>query len=228
MRKLKRLIIEYEDGTGKRLESGEIGTVLQASLADAGLCSPPPEISQAKYYLMLQWKDGWREVVSVDGDAANLLRYYVIRRIEDRGRLVLDLGIDYPELQMIERTPMDISRLLIVGDGSVKSYNLELEVEGYEGTFEAGGKKEFTKYDRDNPYFNGEFSEAPDITDEIENAVAAVLKDKGLAPADLLSMEQDRRIQEYADIARITGIRGAHRQSDVYGFIELILKKLAV
>jgi len=227
MKKLKRLIIEYEDGTGKQLESAEVSTAVQAFLADAGLCTPPPEISQVKHYLVLQWKDGWREVMAVNSSTADLLRYYVIRRIEDRGRLVLDLGADYPELRVIERTPMEISRLLIVSDGSVKSYNLGLEVEGYEGTFEAGGKKEFTRYDRDNPYFQGEFSEAPDITGEIEGVVAAALEDKGLTPADLLSMEQDRRIREYADIARAAGIKGAQRQSDVYGFIELILKKLA-
>ena len=227
MKKLKRLIIEYEDGTGKRLEPGEIGAAVQSSLADAGLCTQLPEISQAKHYLVMQWKDGWQEVMSINGNVADLLRYYVISRIEDRGRLVLDLGADYPELQVIERTPMEIRRLLIVGSGSVKSYNLELEVEGYEGTFEAGGKKEFTRYDRDNPYFQSEFSEAPDITGEIENTVAAVLKDKGLNPADLLATEQDRRIQEYADIARTAGIRGAQRQSDVYGFLELVLKKLA-
>jgi hypothetical protein len=165
--------------------------------------------------------------MAINSDVADLLRYYVIRRIEDRGRLVLDLGTDYPELKVIERTPMEISRLLIVGDDSVKSYNLELEVEGYEGTFEAGGKKEFTRYDRDNPYFQGEYSEVSENISEIESAVLAVLKDKKLAPADLLSMEQDRRIQEYVDIALIAGIKGVQRQSDVYGFIELILKKLA-
>jgi hypothetical protein len=226
MKKLRSLLIVYEDGTEKRLDADEIDTGVQSALADAGLCTPPPGISQAKHYLILEWKDGWQEVMSINSGVADLLRYYVIRRIEDRGRLVLDSGAEYPELHVIERLPMEISRLLIVGDSDVKSYSLGLELEGYEGTFEASGKKEFTRYDRENPHFWSEFSEAPENLDDIKNAVAAVLNDKNLLPGELLSMEQDRRIQEYKSIAKVAGIRGAQRQSDVYGFIELVLKKL--
>ena len=175
----------------------------------------------------MEWKDGWQEVMAVNSDISELLRYYVIRRIEDKGRLVLDTGADYPELTIVERTPMDISRILLVDDNGVKSCSLEQEVEGYEGTFEAGGKKEFTKYDRENPHFKNELSTAPESIDGIRKAIGAVLADRNLSPEGLLAMEKDRRIREYSEIAAAAGIRGAKRQSDVYGFIELVLKKLA-
>jgi hypothetical protein len=227
MKKLKSLRLVYEDGTEKILDAAEIEASLQSALAESGLSAAPPEISPASNYLFMEWKDGWQEVMAVNGDIAELLRYYVIRRIEDKGRLVLDTGADYPELTIIERTPMDISRILLVVDSGVRSYSLEQEIEGYEGTFEAGGKKEFTKYDRENPDFRNELSTTPESIDGIKKAIAAVLADKNLSPKGLLAMRKDRRIREYSEIAGVAGIRGAKKQSDVYGFIELVLKKLA-
>ncbi len=226
MKKLKRLSLEYEDGTRKNLESDEIDSGVQSALAGSGLCQPPPEISPAKNYLVLQWKDGWQEVMSVNSDVAGLLRYYVIRRIEDRGRLALDTGAEYPELLVIERIPMEIRRLLIVGDNGVKSYGLDTELEGYEGTFEAGGKKEYLKYDGSNPQFQSEFSEAEENIDELKKAVAEALNSRGIHPEKLLQMDKDRRIREYKDIAKKIGIRGIKRQSDVYGFVESMLRKI--
>ena len=121
MKKLKSLLIVYEDGTEKRLDAEEIDAGLQAALAESGLVSPPAGNSKSKRYLVLQWKDGWREVMSISSDAADLLRYYVIRRIEDRGRLILDTGADYPEMHVIERLPSDVSRLLIYSTSEILS-----------------------------------------------------------------------------------------------------------
>ncbi|MFC1920468.1 hypothetical protein ACFLYQ_01940 [Chloroflexota bacterium] len=227
MKKLKSLLLVYEDGTEKRLELNEIEAGVQSALAGSGLSSPPQEISPADNYLMIQWKDGWQEVLAINSESADLLRYYVIRRIEDKGRLALDTGNDYPELLVVERTPMDISRLLIVSGSDVKSYSLQYELEGYEGTFEAGGKKEYTKFESSDSRFQNVFSKAPENMDGIRNAVAAELNNKKLLPEELLAMDNDHRIREYADIAKTAGIRGVNSQSDVYGFIELILKILS-
>lgn len=226
MKGLKRLILEYEDGSTKSISWNNIDVRVQSTLADAGLCTPSPEISSAKNYLILQWKDGWKEVVAINSDIASVIRYYVIRRIEDRGRLALDVGAEYPELLVIERLPDEVSRLLIVGDSGVKACGLESVLEGYEGIFEAGGKREYKKYDKANPHFEKEFSEAPENIADIKNALAAALNNKGLRADELLHLDQGRRIQEYKDIARMAGIRGAKRQSDVYGFIEVILRNL--
>ncbi|MFC1900666.1 hypothetical protein ACFLYN_03635 [Chloroflexota bacterium] len=226
MKKLKSLLLVYEDGTEKRLDISEIDTSVQSALTASGLSAAPSEILRAKNYLIIEWKDGWQEVIAINSEVAELLRYYVIRRIEDKGRLVLNTGNDYPELLIVERTPMDISHLSIVSDSDIKSYDLQLEIEGYEGTFEAGGKKEFTRYDRENPHFKNEFSTSPESINYIKNAVAAELAEKKLLPNEVLSMDKENRIPIYAEIAGTAGIKGVKRQSDIYGFIELVLKKL--
>lgn len=224
MKKLKCLVLEYEDGTETRTDVDNVDMSVQLALASSGLCSPLPEISSAKHFLILQWKDGWQEVKAINSDVADLLRYYVIRRIEDRGRLAIDVGTEYPELLIVKRLPKEIDRILLVSDSSVKSYELHIELEGYEGTFEAGGKKEYLKYDSSNPQFQSQFSETAESIKHIESAVTGTLNEKGLTPDELLSLQQSKRIQEYKDIAQIAGLKGVEKQSEVYGLIEIILK----
>ena len=226
MKKLKNISLQYEDGTTKNIDYDSLDIGMKMALVSAGFCTPPSEISSAKRYFILQWKDGWKEVFAVNSDVADLIRYYVIRRIEDRGRIALDVGSEYPELMIIERLPAELTRMFIVGDGSVKSYELQAELESYEGIFEAGGKKEYKKYDKSNPYFNNAYSEDRDGIAEIENSIAEVLKKKNLNANELLSVDRTLRIQEYKEIAGLTGLKGSQRQSDVYGFIELILRNL--
>jgi len=224
MKKLKCLVLEYEDGTQTRTDLENVDMSVKLALANSGLCSPPPEISSAKHFLILAWSDGWKEVKAINSDVADLLRYYVIRRIEDRGRLAIDVGTEYPELLIVERLPKEIDHILLVSDSGVKSYGLKIELEGYEGTFEAGGKREYLKYDSSNPQFQSEFSETTEIITHIESVAVVILDEKGLSPSELLSLEQSKRIQEYKDIAKTAGLKGIERQSDVYGLIEIILK----
>jgi hypothetical protein len=226
MKKLKSLLFEYEDGSTKSVHANNLDASVHSKLAASGFCSPPEQISAAKHYLILEWKDGWREVVAISADDASLIRYYVIRRIEDRGRLALDVGEAYPQLRIIERLPMEMSRLLIVSDTSVKSYRLQSTIESYEGIFEDGGKKEYKKFDRANPCFQNEFSEGPENIAEIKNAVAGAAKKKGLSAEDLLLLDPEQRVRKYQEIAKTLSLTGVERESDVYGLIEIMLRKL--
>ena len=224
--RIKNISLEYEDGSTKNITISNLDTKIQSALVESGLSDPLPEISRAKHYLVMQWKDDWKEVLGVDSDIADLIRYYVIRRIEDRGRIALDLGAAYPKLIIIERQPKEISRMMIVSDKAVKSYGLESEIEGYEGIFDAGGKKEFKKFDKANPFFKNELNESADALNDIKNAVAEALKKMGVRPDELLNTDRVSRLQGYKDIARMATLNGFKDQSDVYGFIELILKNL--
>jgi hypothetical protein len=226
MKKLKGLLFEYEDGSTKSVSANNLAASVHFALAAAGFCSPPEQISAAGYYLVLEWKDGWKEVVGINQGAASLIRYYVNRRIEDQGRIALDVGEDYPQLRIIERRPMEISRLLIVGDAGVKSYELQSVIESYEGIFEDGGKKEYKKFDIANSYFQNEFSEGPENLASIKNDVANELKKKGLSAQDLLCLPPEQRIREYQQIGKAMGIMAVERQNDVYGFLETLLRKL--
>jgi hypothetical protein len=187
----------------------------------------------------MRWKDGWQEVLGIDGESADLLRYYVIERIEDRGRLSVETGVDYPELVVIERTPRDLVSALIVtaggaapggsGDGAggeVKSYSLDESVERWEGIFEAGGKREYVKFDKTSDKYPHAVDTDPATLSSLLDALRNGLQKAGLEPAALLAMSEAERVAAYRVLASDTGIRGCARQEDVYGFVEAMITRL--
>lgn len=223
-----KLIVRYEDGSTTELGFDKVGLEMQTGLANLGLCPPPPAISPARHFLLLQWKDGWQEVIGTDKDTADLLRCFVIRRIEDRGRIALETGGEYPDLYILRRLPMDLSGLLIVGQDSVKSYDLGTEVERWEGTFDAGGKLEYVKWDKTAPgKFPSDVKESPEVLDATMDLLKDELDKMGIGARELLGMEESRRIEAYSEICKALGLRGYQKQTDVYGFVELLVRRAA-
>ena len=157
----KRLVVTYDDGSTKEADFADLDGQLRLQLAELGLCPPLDRVGAAKHYLLVRWQDGWQEVFAVDTDSAELLRYFVIERIEDRGRLSIDVGADYPELFIIKRTPKEVTEAVIVGDDGIRSYGLGSQVERWEGIFEAGGKLEFVKYDKTSDAYPHEAERRP-------------------------------------------------------------------
>ena len=224
----KRLVIEYEDGSTKAIPFRNVNRQVQFELAKSELCPPPDGVGSSKQYLLLRWQDEWQEVVGVDREVIELLRYYVIERIEDRGRLALEVGTDYPELFTIERRPRELTNLLIVGrNGSLKSYRLESEMERQEGSFDEGGKKEFVKFDKSDSRYPGEFSEERETLAKVMDCAKKELDRKQLNPEQVLAMDESGRVKTYKEVAKGMGIRAKERQEDVYGFIELMVRFLA-
>ena len=223
----KRFVVEYDDGSTKSVNFTKVNSQIQGELAKLGLCPSPAEVNPSKHYLILKWKDGWQEVVAVDNDFVNLLRYYVIERIEHRGRLSLEVGADYPQLIIIKRMPKELSSLLIFGNSGAKAFRLDSEVQRYEGIFDAGGKREYVKYDGTDSRYPHDYDEEPEEISKIIHIVKHELEGKGLDPKGLLAMDQDLRIEAYKEIASRIGVRGKERQEDVYGFVELMVKNAA-
>ncbi|MFH0915403.1 MAG: hypothetical protein V1912_03020 [bacterium] len=226
MNQPKRLIVAYEDGSTKEADFESLNTQLRLELAQLGLCPALDRVGASKHYLLVRWQDGWQEVVGVDTDSAELLRYFVIERIEDRGRLSVEVGADYPELFIVERLPKNVTEAMIVSDDGVRSYGLGSQVERWEGIFEDGGKKEFVKYDKTSDAYPHESSEDPAALAGMVSRLQDELKKKDLDPRALLSMREPPRIAEYKELADKAGIRGARKQEDVYGFIEMLLRRL--
>ena len=222
----KRLVVTYEDGSTKEADFSQVDAQLQLRLAQLGLCPPDESVGAAKRYLLIRWQDGWQEVLGIDFEAAELLRYYVIQRIEDRGRLSLDVGTEYPELFVVERTPRDVIGAAIVADDGVTSYDLGAEVSRWEGIFDDGGKIEFVKYDRTSDAYPHASSEDAEALAGLLATLEERLDEKGLTPQALLAMQEPRRIAAYRELAAGAGIRGARKQEDVYGFIEMLLRRL--
>jgi len=223
-----KLIVRYDDGSSKELDFDKVTLEMQSGLATLGLCPPPPAIRPARHFFLLQWKDGWQEVIGTDKDPVDLLRYFVIRRIEDRGRIVFESEGEYPDLYILKRLPMDLSGLLIVGEASVKCYDLDSEVERWEGTFDAGGKLEYVKWDKTDPEkFPSDVKAGPEILDATMGLLKEELDKMGVGARELLEMAESRRIEAYGEICKVLGLRGYQKQADVYGFLELLLRRAA-
>lgn len=222
----KRLVVEYEDGSTSKIDFNKLSRSSQLEISRAGSHSSSP-MGYSEKYLLLEWRDGWREVVAVKGDSIELLRYYVIRRIEEQGRLSVEVGTSYPQLLIINRTPRDLNGLLVVGNERAKYYELKSEVETWEGVFEAGGKKEYVKYDKTDEKYPQESREGATRLAGLMNSLELQLNEKGLSAEELLARDRSTKIEEYAEIASRMGIRGKEMQQDVYGFIELMVTRLA-
>ena len=221
-----KLVVLYDDGSSREVDYSRVDGETRHLLQKLGLAPSGERVGAANHYLLLRWKDGWQEVLGVDKDSVDLLRYYVIERIDDRGRLSLDVGEDYPELLVLERTPRDLVGALIVGAGGVKAYPFEESVERWEGIFEAGGKREHVKFDKTSDKYPHEVTTGPDALQPVLAALRDEIDKAGLDPAALLALSEPERVAVYKGLASGAGIRGCSRQEDVYGFVEAMITRL--
>jgi hypothetical protein len=90
--------------------------------------SQPSKTPEQEKYVILEWDDGWREVIQVSAACADINRYYVISRPEDVGRLSLNKEDGYPELIEIVRKPLDLKRITFLN-----TFQLSLERSDKEG-----------------------------------------------------------------------------------------------
>jgi len=215
----KRLIVEYEDGSRKETDFRQLSKHSQRQLSKQGLCPPP----LSKSYLLLKWQDGWQEVLAVDESPVELLRYYVLERIEETGRMALLAEGDCPTLLLIQRKPKELDSLAIVGSSDTTVYSFEPRVKK-----EEGGKIEHVEYDRAERHFQHEQAmDAKTRVQEILDSLKTELSKKGVTVAKLLAMEPSQGVEEYKELAKTLGIRATEKQGDVYDFIQLMTEKLA-
>ncbi|HME45634.1 MAG TPA: hypothetical protein VKF36_21260 [Syntrophorhabdales bacterium] len=222
----KYLAVEYDDGRLNRIEFGKVDESLHSELAGLGLCAHRAPIGACKHYVLLQW-DGWQEVVAIDSEKVELTRYYVIRRIEETGRLSFQTDSDNPELFCLQRLPRDLKRVIVAGNKGMKAYDFPPETEKWEGIFESGGKIEYTKYDKSNELGQQQGTDVlpPGIV-RLQEVLLSELAKRDFRPGELLAMEESRRLQAYKEIAREMGLRAKERQRDLYGFVELLVAHL--
>lgn len=225
MKAPKYFIVEYEDGSTKKIEFNQLSRPVHLELSQKGLCPPPSEARELlNHYLLLHWKNGWQEVVGLTSDAKDLLRYYILERVEETGRMAIDVNGDYPVLLTIKRLPKELDRLAIVRKNHVKVYHLEPKVKR-----EEGDKIEHVEFDKAEPHFTSD----PDKQNRVwfEKVVETLrneLSRKGLSAKQLFNKDPSHWIKEYKDFAKVLGLRAMERQEDVYGFIQLLIEDLAV
>ena len=217
----KKLIVEYEDGTRQEAAFDRLSSTGRTELSALGLCEAAAP-DTGTHYLLLEWKDGWKEVKAVGGQVLEVLRYYTIERVEEIGRLSMEKADGNPELLMIKRLPGRLERIIFVGANGPQAYALEEKA-----TVKEGGKTERYFYDKTRPNFKMEEPAAASARyTAFLDALRGALEKKGTSVSGLLAMSEGDRIPLYKELARTLGLRGTERQQDVYGFLTVALEKL--
>lgn len=223
----KRLLIEFEDGSTRAVEYAALDKPVREALARLGLAPFPPGIAASKHYAVLRWDDGWQEVAAVDRDTVDLIRYFVIRRIEDRGRLSFEVGGEWPALFIIERMPDELASVLVVGPDGSQIYAFDGALERFEGTFDAGGKREYVKFDGTNPRAPQHQGQGSEVLAAMIDSVKTELDRMGTTLQAIRGTDESQRVQAYRDVAAGLGLMGHERQEDVYGLIEMLMEMAA-
>lgn len=161
-------------------------------------------------YVLMKWKDGWQEVIRIDGDAVGFDKYYVIERKEYFGRMVYKMPEEnYPGLVVIDRAPMELEKMVMMEAGEGKRLKQT-------STYKEGDRIEYN-FEMEN--------EEHRLVDDVSKKVKEALTASGVSAKDVLAMPEAERFKEIEAIARQAGIVGGN-QGDAVGFIRLILEKI--
>ena len=201
-----KVVIEFDDGSKTEAGFDALPSQLQLELLRQPFASQPSKNPDQEKYVLLEWDDGWREVIQVDAACSEINRYYVISRPEDVGRLSLNKEDDYPELVEIVRKPRDLKRITFLD-----TFKLSVERSAREGK----------KID----HFFKLSKEGDAISEEME-AFKRAVEELGVDLQDLRSQEPGQLVEQYEKIRRKMGIKAAQRQQDVLDFIAYLVKSL--
>lgn len=202
--KPQKVVIEFDDGSKREESFDALPSQLQFELLRQPFASLPSANPEQEKYVLVEWDDGWREVIQVDAACSEINRYYVISRPEDVGRLSLKKEDGYPELIEIVRKPMDLKRITFLD-----TFQLSLERSDREGK----------KIDH---FFA--LSKAGDAISEEMEAFKRAVEEEGLELQDLKSQDPDQQREAYERIRRKMGIKAFQRQQDVLDFIAYLVK----
>ena len=203
-RKPNKITVEFEDGSKAEADFATLTEQLKFELLrQPAFSSPSPRPEQEKFVL-LEWADGWKEVVEVDSGCTEINRYYVITRPEDMGRLSLKKKGGYPQLIEITRDPLNLKKILFL-DG----YEISLERSDREGK----------KVDH---FFALEKND--NILSALKGLFQMVVDEADFTVGQLRSQEPDAYRDQYKKIAQKMGINAAQRQQDLIDFIAHLAK----
>lgn len=105
------LTITYPGGASAIVRFDDLPATLRTDILRQPFAAAPSPDAAAESYVLLEWEDGWKEVVEVDAGCRAVQRYYVISRTEEVGRLSLEHESGYPVLLEVERRPGGLSRV---------------------------------------------------------------------------------------------------------------------
>jgi len=201
--KPSKLILAYEDDTTCEVSCGDLPSVLVEEILRQPFASSSNSGPKEDRHVLIEWEDGWKEVVAVPGDCEGLSRYRVLVRPEEVGGLSLKRAGGYPELVEIERKPLQVKHITFGDSFSLEQSNVLRE----------GKKREFhysLKKGEDRlGSLRREFQEALSRGEFSEN------------PAD--EPGQGGRQADREKFCRRIGLVATHRRQDVLDFLSDLL-----
>jgi hypothetical protein len=197
-----KITVEFDDGTRCTAPFDSLPDTLQDEILSQPFASRPSSNPKKEKFALLEWDDGWKEVIGVDSSCTDINRYYVISRSEDRGRLSLNKEDGYPELIEIHRKPKSMERITFVD-----TFRLNLVQSTREG------KKTDHFYD---------LSRETGGMSRILNDFTEALKTEKISGKQLLSDEPALQKERLEKIRRKMGIMAVKRQQDALDFIRYL------
>ena len=198
----KTISLEFNDGTNTSVPFDSLPDTLQDEILRQPFASRPISNPKDMKFALLEWDDGWKEVIEVDPTCADVNRYYVISRSEDLGRLSLNKKDGFPELIEINRKPKNIERITFVD-----TFRLHLNRSTREGK----------KIDH---FYT--LSKETDTISEMLKVFKTALKEEGIDKQQLLSVEPALQKEQLENIRQKMGIMAGRRQQDVFDFIRYL------
>ena len=199
-----RIVVEFDDGTQSAVPFETLPTTLQSEILRQPFATKPSPYPEEERYLLLEWDDGWKEVIEVDATCTDINRYYVISRPEEVGRLSLNKEDDYPELIEIIRKPTRLKKITFT---DTKQLTLE------KSTREGKKIDHFFALTREG-----------DMLSEMREAFQKALEEEGIQLEELRSMEPADCQNSYERIRRKMAIKAHQRQQDVYDFLAYLAR----
>ena len=199
----KKLIVEFEDGSKAEASWEEVPFTLRADVLRQGFASRPSPAPKDDKFVLVEWEDGWKEVVSVPSDCEEINRYRVIVRPEEVGRLSLKRAGGYPELVEIHRRPAQVQRITFQDTFSLEQTN----------TLREGKKKEFhfaLKKDQDS-------------LGRLKADLESALSQGGDGAEVLAGSNREQWKDNGATISRLVGVQAGRRQQDLLDFLGTLM-----
>jgi hypothetical protein len=200
----QKIVIQFSDGSSTESPFHALPAQLQFDILRQPFASRPSPEPEKEKFVLLEWEDGWTEVVEVDATCTEINRYYVISRPEDIGRLSLNKPDGYPELIEIVRKPLNLKKITFLN-----TFQLTLERSDREGK-------------KTDHFF--ELTKKGDTLTDAVRSFKKVVKEEGIDLQKLQSQGPDHLGEQYEKIRRKMGIKATHRQQDVLDFMAFLAK----
>lgn len=205
----QKVVIEFDGGVKTESRFDVLPEPLQLELLRQPFASSPSPAPEREKFVLLEWDDGWKEVIEVDSTCKGINRYAVISRPEDVGRLSLHREDGYPELVEITRRPLGLKRIAFFVD-TVETVRPAVDRSVREG------KKidHFYKLAKDGDA----------RADQVE-AFKKAAAEEGVDLKQLASQNPDQSRKQYEKIRQRMGIKASQRQQDVWDFMAYLAKR---